>query len=278
MTQVRPAAVAGTFYPGEAHELEEVVREELAQAALRGPFGSEPPKAVIVPHAGYVYSGCVAAAAYRQLAGAADVMRRIILIGPCHRVPLTGLAVPSVDAFATPLGRVPIDRAGCEQALASPAVSVSDRAHAAEHALEVQLPFLQAIFDAFALVPLVAGHASGEAVADVLERLWGGPETRIVVSSDLTHYLDDATARRRDAETCRLIEALDGEHIDDDGACGRIPIMGLLRAARRHGLRPTTLDLRNSGDTAGDRRRVVGYGAWMFSEPPSEPETARPAA
>ncbi len=279
MTQVRPAAVAGSFYPARARDLDAVVRHELAQAAAHVPSAAtEPPKAVIVPHAGYVYSGPIAAAAYRQLAAAADEVRRVVLIGPCHRIPLDGLAVPSVDAFDTPLGRVPIDRAGVEAALAVPGVVVSDLAHAAEHALEVQLPFLQVIFGEFSLVPLVAGLASGDVVADVLDRLWGGPETRIVISSDLTHYLDYATAQRRDAETCQRIEALDDAHIDADGACGRIPIAGLLQVARRRGLRPTTLDLRNSGDTAGDRRRVVGYGAWMFTEAPARADSARPVA
>jgi len=266
MSAVRRPAVAGMFYPASARELNADVRAALDLANL----GAEPapaPKAIIAPHAGYVYSGPIAASAYVRLAASASGVRRVVLIGPSHRVPLRGLAVPSVEAFETPLGRVPLDRAAIADVLKLPQVCEWDAPHEHEHSLEVHLPFLQVIVPNLTLVPLVAGHASADEVAEVLERLWGGAETLIVVSSDLSHYLDDAAARRADAATCRAIEALDGDAIGEDGACGRVPIRGLLAVARRRQLAVETLDLRNSADTAGDRRRVVGYGAWAFSEP-----------
>jgi MEMO1 family protein len=266
MIQVRSPAVAGMFYPERARELRAILSDVLSDAAGRAEKGPAP-KAIIAPHAGYVYSGPIAASAYARLQPLAEVVHRVVLIGPSHRVPLRGLAVPSVDAFATPLGRVELDRAAIADVLELPQVREWDAPHADEHSLEVHLPFLQAILPRFSLIPLAAGDASPEEVAQVLERLWGGPETLIVVSSDLSHYLDYPTARKIDAATCRAIEALDVGAIGYDQACGRVPIAGLLTLARSKHLSVTTLDLRNSGDTAGDRRRVVGYGAWMFAEP-----------
>jgi AmmeMemoRadiSam system protein B len=265
MTQVRSPAVAGMFYPERARELRAIVSDVLSDATSRAEPGPVP-KAIIAPHASYVYSGPIAASAYARLQPVADVVHRVVLVGPSHRVALRGLAVPSVDAFETPLGRVELDRATIADVLALPQVRESDVPHADEHSLEVHLPFLQAIFPRFSLIPLVAGDASPEEVAQVLERLWGGPETLIVISSDLSHYLDYATARKLDSATCRAIEALDASAIGYDQACGRVPIAGLLTLARRKRLSVTTLDLRSSGDTAGDRRRVVGYGAWIFTE------------
>ncbi len=271
MTHIRHAAVAGAFYPGTPRDLDTMVRRLLDDAQTNAPGGPVPPrgpipKAIIAPHAGYVYSGAIAATAYARLKPAADMVRRVVLLGPCHRVAVNGLAVSSADAFATPLGAVPLDKEAIESILSLPQVSVFDATHMDEHSLEVHLPFLQEIFDDFSLVPLVVGRASGDEVADVLERLWGGPETLIVISSDLSHYLDYDSARRIDAATCAAIETLDPSAIGHEQACGRVPVAGLLTLARRRGLDVTTLDLRNSGDTAGDRRRVVGYGAWMFTE------------
>jgi hypothetical protein len=223
------------------------------------------PKALIAPHAGYVYSGPIAASAYALLAPVRERIERVVLLGPAHRVFVRGLAAPDATAFATPLGDVPIDRAALERLAGLPQVSLRPDAHAPEHSLEVHLPFLQVVLDEFSLVPLVVGDASGEEVAEVLEALWGGPETLIVVSSDLSHYESYATARRMDAATTRAIEALRPEDLQRDDACGRVPIQGLLRAARSHGLNPRTLDVRNSGDTAGPRDAVVGYGAWAFA-------------
>lgn len=265
MSHIRPAAVAGMFYPGSAAELDATVSALLEHARARPPATA--PKAIIVPHAGYIYSGAVAAEAYACLAPFAADIRRVVLIGPCHRVALRGIAISSADAFATPLGPVPIDASARDAVLALPLVSVFDAPHAEEHCLEVHLPFLQKVLDDFAIVPLVAGQASADEVAGVLDRLWGGAETVIVVSSDLSHYLDYDTARGLDAATRDAIEKLDDGEIGADQACGRIPIAGLLTLARRFGLVARTLDLRNSADTAGDRRRVVGYGAWRFEQP-----------
>jgi AmmeMemoRadiSam system protein B len=262
LAQVRSPAVAGTFYPGTRRELEAAVRGYLGQSGART---GHVPKALIVPHAGYVYSGPIAASAYALLARARERIERVVLLGPAHRVFVRGLAAPDAASFATPLGEVPIDRDALARVAGLPQVSLRPDAHAPEHSLEVHLPFLQIVLDAFSLVPLVVGDASGEDVAEVLEALWGGPETLIVVSSDLSHYESYATARRMDAATTRAIEALRPEDIRRDDACGRVPIQGLLLAARSHGLSPRTLDVRNSGDTAGPRDAVVGYGAWAFA-------------
>ena len=266
MTHVRHAAVAGMFYPGNPRELDTVVRQMLAEAAPQNPEGPAP-KAIIAPHAGYVYSGPIAAAAYVRLKPAANRIRRVVLLGPCHRVPVRGLAVSAAEAFETPLGRIPVDKDAIGEILSLPQVQEFEATHTDEHSLEVHLPFLQEIYSDFSLVPMVVGQASADEVAEVLDRLWGGPETVIVISSDLSHYLDYESARDMDAATCRAIEALDPAAIGYDQACGRVPVSGVLTLAKRRGLQVTTLDLRNSGDTAGDRRRVVGYGAWMFTEP-----------
>jgi AmmeMemoRadiSam system protein B/AmmeMemoRadiSam system protein A len=255
------------FYPADAAELDATVRAMLAEAG--GDIRAEAPgrpKAIIAPHAGYVYSGPVAASAYACLRPIAGEIRRVVLIGPAHRVRLEGIAVSAAEAFTTPLGPVPVDTAAVAAISTLPQVTRLEPAHADEHCLEVHLPFLQEILGTFSIVPMLVGRASGEEVAEVLERLWGGPETLIVVSSDLSHYLDYDSARRLDAETTRAIEALSPDEIGYEQACGRVPVAGLLELARRRGLVVTTLDLRNSGDTAGDRRRVVGYGAWLFTE------------
>jgi AmmeMemoRadiSam system protein B len=207
----------------------------------------------------------VAASAYVRIAARRDEIERVVLLGPSHRVALRGLAAPEAEAFATPLGRVPLDSEALERVLGLPQVSVLDAAHAAEHSLEVQLPFLQELLGEFSLVPLVVGDATPQEVAEVLEILWGGSETLIVVSSDLSHYQDYATARRLDAETTRAIVSLDPEAIDREQACGRVPVQGLLLAARQRGLVASAVDVRNSGDTAGPRDRVVGYGAYVFA-------------
>lgn len=266
MLKVRQPAVADQFYPGDPAELGRMLDALLAEphpSASSRP-GTTLPKALIVPHAGYIYSGPIAATAYARLEPARDRMRRVVLLGPSHRLPFRGLAATSADVFTTPLGPVRIDRAAVERALTLPQVHLLDAAHAQEHSLEVQLPFLQRVLDDFSLVPLVVGDAAPESVAEVLDLLWGGPETLILVSSDLTHYLDYRTARRIDAATSEAIEALRPESIGYDQACGRAPLNGLLTLARRRGLQAETLDLRNSGDTAGSRDQVVGYGAYAI--------------
>lgn len=263
MATIRPAAVAGLFYPAEADDLDAAVTAYLATESGAGPQ----PKAIIAPHAGYVYSGAVAASVYARLRPARETIRRVVLIGPSHRVPFHGLAVTSATAYATPLGTVALDRDAIDRLRDLPGIVELDAAHGPEHSLEVHLPFLQKLLGDFTLVPIVAGDASADEVAAVLEALWGGPETLIVISSDLSHYLDYDSARAIDAVTTFAIEHLDPEALTYHHACGRVPVGGLLTLARKRNLRVSTVDVRNSGDTAGDRRRVVGYGAWAFVEP-----------
>ena len=261
MSSVRQPAVAGLFYPDDPQELREMIDGFLDQA--------EPadfaPKAMIVPHAGYVYSGPVAASGYKRLAAGRETIRRVVLLGPAHRVPLRGLAASSAEEFATPLGTVPVDGQAIADVLKLPGVQTSDAAHDREHSLEVQLPFLQVVLDDFVLVPLAVGQATRQEVAEVLETLWGGDETLIVVSSDLSHYHDSQTASRLDRITSETIERLAYEDLTSEQACGYCCIRGLLSVARDRNLRATTVDLRNSGDTAGSHDQVVGYGAYVLA-------------
>jgi AmmeMemoRadiSam system protein B/AmmeMemoRadiSam system protein A len=260
----RQPAVAGMFYPAGPAELKHELRHYLA--AVPAVAADAPaPKVLIVPHAGYVYSGPVAAHAYARLAPLAGRIRRVVLLGPVHRVPVRGLAVPSVTRFETPLGAVEIDREAIGRLAGLLQVVTSDRAHAPEHSLEVQLPFLQQVLGSFSLVPLAVGEASAEEVAEVLARLWGGAETLIVASSDLSHYLPYTAARAVDRSTVNAMLALN-PGLDHQQACGATPVNGLLAFARRRHLRAELLDLRNSGDTAGDRARVVGYAALALYE------------
>lgn len=263
MKSVRPTAVAGAFYPDDSRALAAEVAALLEGA--RPDAGTGAPKAIIAPHAGYVYSGPIAASAYARLAPRRGKIRRVVLLGPAHRVWIAGLALPAVSAFASPFGEIEIDAAAVEAIVQLPQVSVRADAHAREHCLEVQLPFLQAVLGTFTLVPLVVGDASADEVADVLDALWGGEETLIVVSSDLSHYLDYRAARAVDGETARAIVALEPLRSHEQ-ACGATPINGLIELARRRGMTVEQIDLRNSGDTAGDRSRVVGYGAFAFCE------------
>lgn len=260
MTLIRTPAVAGQFYSGNAGELSATVAALLDEAQDKE---APAPKALIVPHAGYVYSGPIAATAYARLRPHRDQYQRVILVGPSHRTPVRGIALCSADAYRMPMGDVPLDKSAIAH-LDIPGVEVFDESHRYEHSLEVHLPFLQAILGEIKVVPIVVGDAAPELVSEVLDALWGGPETLIVVSSDLSHYLPYEDARAVDAVTCRAIEALDAGRINHDMACGATPVRGLLIAAKRHGLEVTTLDLRSSGDTAGDRDNVVGYGAWVF--------------
>ncbi|WP_088283099.1 AmmeMemoRadiSam system protein B [Ideonella sp. A 288] len=283
MDRIRPAAVSGSFYPAEAAALRATVAAHLARvaapakAADGGPLGHRP-KLLVVPHAGYVYSGDVAANAYALLAPLHGRIRRIVLLGPTHRVAVRGLALPAAEAFDTPLGRVPIDRDAHSRLADLPQVIVSDRPHALEHSLEVQLPFLQTVLgEDFSLLPLAVGDATPAEVDEVLERLWGGDETLIVVSSDLSHYLPYDAARRRDlATTQRLLHFAANLHGDE--ACGAVALNGAMRAAQRHGLVPRLLDLRNSADTAGrGHDRVVGYAALAFDGVAPTPADWRPS-
>lgn len=262
----RPPAVAGLFYPEQPAVLRETM-DRLMSKVVPAQSGGRP-KVLIVPHAGYIYSGSTAAEAYARLGPYRDAIRRIVLLGPAHRVYLRGLAAPTAAAFLTPLGEVSIDHTALDAIRELPQVSDNDLAHAEEHALEVQLPFLQTILGQFSLVPLVVGEVHADAVAQVLERLWGGDETLIVVSSDLSHYLAYPSACARDEFTAETILRLRPE-LDHEQACGATPINGLLLAAKQHGLHAQLLGLCNSGDTAGDKARVVGYAAFAFYEPAS---------
>lgn len=268
----RPPAVSGRFYPGEAAELGGTVDGLLDDAARRAAGPLPAPKALIAPHAGYVYSGAVAASAYQRLRPARETIRRVVLLGPAHRVAFRGFAVPSVDAFQTPLGLVMLDRGIIDQLAGQPDVAVRDDAHAQEHSLEVHLPFLQRVLEpGFRLVPIVVGDATPDQVAALLARHWGGAETLVIVSTDLSHYHDYETARRIDGETATRIEQMAAGSFGPGEACGSRPVNGLLQHVARLGFRVTELDVRNSGDTAGPKDRVVGYGSWAL-EPA---ETAR---
>jgi AmmeMemoRadiSam system protein B len=259
----RQPAVAGLFYPANPNALRRQVETLMARARVRIPLGGEP-KALVVPHAGYQYSGPVAASAYARIAPIAARIRRVVLLGPSHRVAFRGIAYPAADRLLTPLGAVTVDRQVLGTLSDLPQLQCLDRVFDGEHCLEVQLPFLQTLLADFRLVPLLVGLAEPEQVAQVMDRLWGGAETLILVSSDLSHYLDYETGARVDRDTTGAIERLEPEALDHESACGATPLCGLLLEARRRGLAATTLDLRSSGDTAGPRDRVVGYGAYAF--------------
>ena len=266
MNTVRPPAVAGMFYPAAASELARDVGALLAHAESDA-RDKRVPKAIIAPHAGYVYSGPIAATAYARLAPARGKVTRVVLLGPVHRVPVRGLALPAAAVLATPLGNIPVDADAVVKLSKLPQVTVSPAAHALEHSLEVHLPFLQTVLEKFSVVPLAVGDATADEVAQVLDILWGGAETLIVVSSDLSHYLSYHEAQTIDRATAQAILDLRTD-ISHEQACGGTPVNGLVLAARRRSLTPQLLDLRNSGDTAGDRKRVVGYGAFAFYEAP----------
>lgn len=272
--QIRQPAVAGTFYPGQKQTLLNDVNALLNAAMLdiehseqsgiqHSPMSIS--KAIIVPHAGYIYSGATAAVAYARLTDKRDTIKRVILLGPVHRVPVRGLALPAADVFATPLGDIEIDPLAVAAIKHKSQVVVSAAAHEQEHSLEVQLPFLQSVLADFKLLPLAVGDATAEEVADVLNILWGGPETLIVISSDLSHFLPYETAQAVDTETVQTILNLSST-LNHQQACGGTPVNGMLIAARQHQLKPHLLDLCNSGDSTGDKSRVVGYASFAFDE------------
>jgi AmmeMemoRadiSam system protein B len=256
--KIRPAAVAGAFYPENPSRLRGMVEELLKHANVSL---DRPPKALIAPHAGYIYSGPIAASAFSVLP---RDTKRVVVVGPSHHFNFAGLAVSKAAAFQTPLGQVPIDTEALQRIAARPQVQPIPQAHRFEHSVEVMLPFLQVILKEFTLVPIVSGSTSDEEMGGLLEQLWEGPETRFIISSDLSHYHNYDDARQLDLKTAQSIEQLRAHDIHADSACGRVPIRGLIWCAQRHQLRVRTLDLRNSGDTAGPRDRVVGYGAFAF--------------
>lgn len=256
----RQPAVAGTFYPNNPQQLHQMLAHYLDAANS----AAKVPKAIIVPHAGYIYSGAIAASAYARLKQAKDLITRVVIIGPSHRVAFRGLALSNAESFTTPLGEVEVDQAAVETLTRFSFVDYLEQAHAAEHSVEVHLPFLQETLSAFKIVPIVAGDATPEQVALVIDALWGGDETLIVISSDLSHYHDYATAKQLDHSTSQQIEQKQFEALAFESACGKVPVSGLLKVARDKGLAIKTIDLRNSGDTAGDKSRVVGYGSYVI--------------
>lgn len=259
---IRSPAVAGTFYPKNPAQLDNMLDEYLHQDIP----DVTPPKAIIAPHAGYIYSGPVAASVYANVAKLRSQIKRVVLLGPTHRVYVQGIALPSNSHFATPLGNVPIDTEALKGISTHSFVQYFDAAHEQEHSLEVHIPFLQKVLNDFALIPILVGDATPDQVASILEELWGGDETLIVISSDLSHYLDYETARKIDADTTHLIESFDYKNIGSNQACGCMPMRGLLKLAQEKNMSIQTLDLRNSGDTAGTMDRVVGYGAYALFE------------
>ena len=264
-SKIRPTAVAGMFYPSDPVELRDMVSRYLSSARETPIDKTTIPKAIIAPHAGYIYSGPVAAHAYHYVETIKDNIANVVLIGPSHRVPLIGLATSSADYFSTPLGNIPINRTLTEEINELPFVSELDQAHSMEHSLEVHLPFLQLTLNEFSLVPIVAGDASPEDVSQLISLACSADDTLLVVSSDLSHYHDYQTAKRLDQDTCDAIEELDILGVDSQHACGYIPVRGLLAYAKQHNLHATSVDCRNSGDTAGPKDQVVGYGSYVFS-------------
>jgi MEMO1 family protein len=257
---IRPPAVAGFFYPDNPQQLNQAVLHYLQMAKTE----ESAPKALIAPHAGYKYSAAIAATVYARLASVRDKISRVILVGPCHKISLHGLAVSSASHFRTPLGDVPVANEAIQSLLSLPFVQSLEKAHSQEHSLEVQLPFLQTVLAQFSIVPIVVGIANGDHVASALTRVWGGDETLVVISSDLSHYHDYATAQAMDLQTTQYIENLQYEKLSQQSACGRLPIAGLLKLARENAWRVKAVDVRNSGDTAGSKDRVVGYGAYVL--------------
>jgi len=263
MALIRPPAVAGQFYPANERDLSSAIEKLIDEA----PYNFQgTPKALIIPHAGLIYSGPVAATAYRYIRDSHRNINRIILLGPCHRVGVKGLALSNANFFQTPLGNIEIDKKSISKIKHMPEVHFFDETHALEHSLEIHLPFLQKILNNFKLVPIVVGDSSAKAVADVLLKVWGGEETLIIVSSDLSHYKSYHDAKKIDAITCRAIESLNRSIITRDNACGLYPLNGLLKFAEQTCMSVKTLDIRNSGDTAGSKSKVVGYGSWIFLE------------
>lgn len=262
--QTRYPAVAGMFYPVDRQTLIHDIHQYLQLAHDSSPTSPITPKAIIVPHAGYIFSGSIAASAYQYLIPLKHQINRVVLLGPCHRTFFKGLAVPESDVFNTPLGNIPIDQPGIRQLSDLSQVITSEHAHRDEHSLEVQLPFLQEVLDDFTLIPLVVGDAQQEEVAEVINRLWGDEHTLIVISTDLSHYHDYHHAKQLDRSTSDAIANLKPELIDYEDACGRNGLKGMLSVAEQKHLSVDILDLRNSGDTAGDKNRVVGYGAYAI--------------
>jgi len=263
MSNIKQPCVDGYFYPGNPEILSKTIHNLITSAKS---FELPPPKAIIAPHAGYTYSGAIAATIYKTLLPNKDLIKRVVVVGPAHKLSFRGIATTNCDYFSTPLGNLAIDLAAIASILSMPTVQVLEHAFDMEHCLEVQLPFLQTVLKDFKLIPFVIGNAQPQDVANLLLRLWGGRETLIVISSDLSHYYDYNTAQEFDKAASKAITSLAPNDLQDHQACGQLPIKGLLLAAAELKLQAQILDLRNSGDTSGNKDRVVGYGAYYFKE------------
>jgi len=262
MAKIHKPVVAGTFYPEDPSLLKQMLRQFLSSA----PAHEKPPKAIIAPHAGYIYSGSIASSVYVRLHSVKHKIKKVLLIGPSHRVGFQGLALSTADQFLTPLGAIAIDTLAVKKIAEYPYAQFLDQAYEQEHCLEVHLPFLQTVLDSFSLIPVIVGNASAEQICELIALFWDEPDTFTVISSDLSHFLDYGEAQIKDKKTSELIEQLDYTKLDNNSACGRIPISGLLALAKKYNLQVKTVDLRNSGDTAGSKgkNKVVGYGAYVI--------------
>ncbi len=262
MKKIRKSAVAGTFYPADKDQLQQMIEQYIYDA----PIANKVPKVIIAPHAGYIYSGALAGSVYARLIPDKKSISRVVLIGPSHRVGFHGIALSTAEQFSTPLGLIDVDIESIKRLSQLPYINYMDQAHELEHSLEVHLPFLQTVLEQFTLVPVVCGDASADQVCTLLEQFWGQPETLIIISSDLSHFLDYESAKKKDKATSELIEQLKFEQLNGKSACGYIPISGLLALARKKDLHVKNIDLKNSADTAGisDKNRVVGYGTYVI--------------
>lgn len=264
MSATKHPAVAARFYPGETAALQQMISQMLQAARKRVTHINRCPKAIIAPHAGYLFSGPTAAAGYEVLTSFADKIKHVTIFGPAHYVPLFGLACASYNFFETPLGALTVQKSLREKILQLPQVNMDDKAFIKEHSLEVHLPFLQMVLKEFTILPILVGQANQAQIAEVIEACWGDEHSLIVISSDLSHYLSYEQAQAIDQETSKAIESLQGNKIDYEQACGKNPIVGMLLAAERHKLQVKTIEQCNSGDTAGDKSRVVGYASYHF--------------
>lgn len=265
MTTRRHAAVSGSFYPTSAVELSATVEVLVADSATATWGQDFRPKAIIAPHAGYAYSGSVAASAYATLASSRGRIRRVVVVGPAHYVPVRGVAVTRARAFSTPLGDMLIDHELVSELTRFPEVAYDDSAHAPEHSVEVHLPFLQVLLDDVRIVPILLGDVDVEVAHRVIDAAWGGDETLVIVSSDLSHTKNPFEARARNDATTRAICDLDGDAIGDADACGFTAVRALLAGARAHALGAKACDVRTSNDVTDGQEEIVGYGAYVFA-------------
>lgn len=261
--KIRKEAVAGTFYPEGTIELETLITTLLHEKDLPD---IPPPKAIIVPHAGYVFSGSIAASAYRKIKSFSSLIKKVVILGPSHRVSFNGIALSSDEQWATPLGNVEVDQETCCELKTIDFINYNDAAHKEEHSIEVQLPFLQKTLNDFTIIPLLSCQTSLKEAVYTLEKVWGDEETLIIISSDLSHFLNYDDCRKKDHETVNAIENFDYDKLKNDDACGLIPISALLAVAKQKKMKMETLDVRCSGDTAGRRDSVVGYASFGFWE------------